>query len=104
MPRPERPPVGVSGVREAVKSADSRVALEAIRDALAEAIEAAAPNEVAALSKQLVDVLGRIESLPTKEASAVDDLAAKRAARKARPSHPSADGGQRRTGGDSPSG
>jgi hypothetical protein len=80
------------------------VALGAIRDALAQSIEDAMPNEVAALSKQLVDVLARIEALPVKEASAVDDLAAKRAARKARTPDASAKGGQRRTGGDGSSG
>lgn len=96
--------MGISGLREAVKAPDTREALEAIRDALAQSLEVAQANEVAPLSKQLVDVLGRLAALPVKEASTVDDLAAKRAARKARSSDASAAGGQRRTGGDGSSG
>jgi hypothetical protein len=97
---PERPVVATSGLREAVAGGDDRVALESVRDALAGSMEMAAPNEMAALSKQLVDVLARIAALPAQKVSAVDDIANQRARRKAVAPDSSSGGKQRRTGGD----
>lgn len=63
---------------------DLRASLEAVRDRLvAELGKPDSSSAVASLSKQLVDVLLKLDALPTKEASAVDDLAAKRARRRA---------------------
>lgn len=68
---------------EAIASGDRRLSLEAIRDRLVTEISRAQPREVAALSKLLVDVVRELDSLPSKEASVVDDLANARAARRA---------------------
>jgi len=64
-----------------VAAGDIRASLEALRDRLAAEIEEADGKELAPLAKQLSDVLHRIESLPRKEASRVDDLARRRADR-----------------------
>lgn len=95
---------------ETVKGGDLRASLEAIRDHLATELETGASckkcggvlsSPTAPLAKQLAEVVRQIDRLPTKEASAVDDLAAKRAARrKTRAPVASPDGGQRRTGSD----
>jgi hypothetical protein len=67
---------------EAVRSGDRRVSLEKMRNALAESLEAADGKEVAAISKELREVMRELEQIPTgKEVSTSDDLAAKRAAR-----------------------
>lgn len=76
---------------EAVATGDLRTSLEAIRDHLADELEqgcacvkcgGSVSSPTAAIAKQLADVIARIERLPTKEASAVDDLAAQRRRRK----------------------
>lgn len=69
---------------EVVAGGDRRRSLEVLRDVLALSIAAADPENVAALAKQLRDTLTEIAALPVaKEASAVDDLARQRAARRA---------------------
>lgn len=68
-------------VRDAVAKGDRRKALEALRDRLAGAIDEAADRDLAALSLRLVavmDELGRSEA----EGGSLDELAAKRAARR----------------------
>lgn len=63
---------------------DDRVAaLKQLRYRLAAAIEEAPPSAMAPLAKQLREVMVELESLaPKREASRLDDLAAKRAARR----------------------
>ena len=67
---------------------DYRVSLEALRAVLADRLRVAADDprrliHVAPISKQLSDVLARIESLPNAErASVSDDLRARRASRR----------------------
>ncbi len=61
-----------------------RDALEAIRDRLAAELEDAEGREVAALARELRATLLELEGLPSKrEESPVDDLAARRANRRA---------------------
>lgn len=61
-----------------------RSALEAIRDKLAGELEDAEGRDAAPLAKELRAVINEIEKLPGgKEVSAVDDLSARRAARRA---------------------
>lgn len=67
----------------AAGTGDRRAALEALRAHLAAAIEAADPEKIAPLAKQLRETVAEIEALPNaKEKSTSDDLAAKRAARR----------------------
>ncbi len=74
----------VEGLRGAVAGRDRRRALEALADVLAAAVVVAEVQNVAALSKQLADVMRELDELPAdKESSPVDDLAAKRSARRA---------------------
>lgn len=83
--------VGVPGTRgrggpdfgDEVASGDRRRGLLALRDRLAEAIEAAEPGQVAPLAKQLSDVLAQLDQLRVPEVSARDDLANRRVARRA---------------------
>lgn len=68
----------------ALDQPDRLAALEALRTVLAVAIVGAAPREVAALARQLRDTLREIEAAaPAPQVSAVDQLAAARAARQA---------------------
>jgi hypothetical protein len=63
----------------AIRSGDQRQALEAIRDRLAEGVMAADDRRLlhlAPLAKQLVDVLDKLEELPTPKADSVDDTRA----------------------------
>ncbi len=71
------------GFYESVTSGDLRKGLEALRDFLAERLENAEPKSVAPIAKQLADVMKELDSLPGEEASQVDDLAERRAARRA---------------------
>jgi hypothetical protein len=64
-----------------VRNGDHRLSLIAIRDKLAEELDEAFGRDSAVIAKQLAEVIREIESLPGKEASAVDDLAARRARR-----------------------
>lgn len=75
---------------EVVAEGDLRASLEALRDTLAAEIEAgtacvkcggSVSSPTASLAKQLADVLVGLEALPRREASAVDQLAKRRAAR-----------------------
>lgn len=67
----------------AVTSGDRGEALAALRDLLAVSLEETPPEKRAPLAKQLVDVLGQLDTLPAKEVSPSDDLRARRAARRA---------------------
>ena len=66
-----------------VASGDRRKALEAIRDRLAGEMKRAEGAAVAALSRQLTEVLGQLDAIKEPEVSARDDLARRRAARRA---------------------
>lgn len=93
----------MSDLLPVVQSGDRRAALEAIRDRLAAEIDAgeASPRDVAALSKQLAEIVREIDNLPAaKGASPVDDLASRRAARRAEAAAPkrAAAGDKRRSG------
>ncbi len=64
------------GLCEAVSGSDPRVALEAIRDLLAERLEGATDRQlvhVAPMAKQLVDVLDKLGEFTEPEADSVDD-------------------------------
>jgi hypothetical protein len=88
--------VSVVSVSEAAASGDRRRALEALRDRLAEEVERVSDegfcftckrgsSSVAPNAKLLADVLKQLDELPEVEGSSVvDDLAARRAERKAR--------------------
>ena len=70
------------GLTAAVSSGDRVEALTALRDTLAESIEAADPGQVAALARQLSLVLAELAELnPNTEGDIVDDLAARRVER-----------------------
>lgn len=69
---------------DAAGSGNRRQLLEAVRDRLAEELLAAEGRDVAALAKELRATVAELESLPGgKEVSPLDDLAARRAARRA---------------------
>ena len=95
--RPETHSVdSVDSVSEAAASGDRRRTLEALRDRLAEEVERVSDegfcfkckrgsSSVAPNAKLLADVLKQLDELPEVEGSSVvDDLAARRTARKAR--------------------
>lgn len=71
-------------VAEAAASGDRRRALEALRDALAEGVDAASDRHLihrAPLARQLADVLEQLSALPVpNEGTPLDDLARRRAA------------------------
>lgn len=70
-------------VSDAVRSGDRRASLTAIRDHLAARLETAPPRDVAAIARQLSDTIEQLENMPKeKGASIVDQLAAKREARR----------------------
>lgn len=72
-----------------VASGDRVASLRAIRDNLAANIEAAAPQYVAGLSKQLAEVMRELESIaPPNQKSALDEIAGQRDKRRARTSVP----------------
>ena len=60
-----------------------RAGLEAIRDHLAASLEVVDPDKTAVLAKQLAEVMRELESLSESKGSTVDQLARRRAARKA---------------------
>lgn len=64
-------------------SDDPGVALRALREVLVGRLGEAKPGESAALARQLADVMARIAGLPGEEKSDLDDLADRRAARRA---------------------
>ena len=56
---------------EAVRTGDRRTALVALRDAVAETIDAKdSARDIAALSKRLMEVMAEIDALPDPEAGA----------------------------------
>lgn len=68
---------------EEVASGDRRRALEAARDRVARELETAEGRDVAPLTRALVQVLDKLAALSTgEEQSTVDDLAARREARR----------------------
>jgi hypothetical protein len=66
-----------------VASGDRRRALVALRDRLVAAIEETEGFHVAPLAKQLADVLAQLDQLRVPEVSARDELARRRAERRA---------------------
>ena len=81
--------MATDGFSDPLTCGDYRASLEALRAVLADRLMVAADDprrliHVAPISKQLSDVLARIESLPNAErASVSDDLRARRASRRA---------------------
>lgn len=72
------------GFSEEVTSGDRRRALEALRSELAKRLPDASDREAAPLATQLRQVLSELDALNTgEEGDVVDDLAARRAARRA---------------------
>lgn len=68
---------------EVVRTGDRLRSLEVLRDHLAVTAESAPPQYVAALAKQLAAVMEEIATLrPPKEANAVDEIEARREARR----------------------
>ena len=71
-------------VEAAAQSGDQRRALEALRDRLARDLDLAPPQVSAQLAAQLRATLAELAALPAQETkSVVDDIAARRAARRA---------------------
>ena len=68
---------------EAVASGDRTAALTALADHLTGLLIDATPRDAAALARQLRDVLRDLDAQPREEASPVDDLATRRANRRA---------------------
>lgn len=67
-----------------IASGDHRRALEALRDKLAEELDSSTGRDAATIAKELRAVLDMLSKLPaTAEVSQVDQLAARRAARRA---------------------
>jgi hypothetical protein len=74
------------GLAATIGDGDFRRSLEAIRDKLAVELAAAEGRDAAPLAKELRAVIAQLEALPGgREGSKSDDLAAKRAARRAAP-------------------
>jgi hypothetical protein len=75
---------------QAAAGGDQRATLEALRNRLAADIDDCdSKRDLAALSKQMVDVLAAIAELPEgRETSAADEIAARRAARRPAPKRP----------------
>ena len=67
---------------QTVASGDRWASLTALRDLLASQLEDASPRDVAPLSRQLRDVMAELDSRPAQEVSPVDDLQARRSARR----------------------
>lgn len=67
---------------DACASGDHRAALEALRDQLAVAMEMADPNVVPQIAGRLQAVLSELAGLPASKGSELDDLLARRAARR----------------------
>ncbi|MGI5288040.1 hypothetical protein ACQEVF_32510 [Nonomuraea polychroma] len=75
-----------SELTAAVQSGDRREALEAIRDKLAAELRAADGRDAAVIAKELRATIAELEKLPGgREVSRVDELAARRADRRANP-------------------
>lgn len=71
----------MDSLQQIVEKGDRKDSLVALRDLLASSVVVADPQYVAALARQLRDVLAELESLIPPEKSAADDLKAKRDSR-----------------------
>jgi len=69
---------------DATASGDRRQALEALRHKLATELDSTSGHGTASLAKELANVLREIDQLPIAEGSKVDDLGARRTARRAK--------------------
>lgn len=91
---------GFGSLSATVSEGDTRSSLEALRDLIAETLDSCQVRhrsacdcecgppppraaDIAALSLRLADLLGRLDKLPAERRNAVDDLAARRKARRA---------------------
>lgn len=71
-------------VSAVIADGDRRASLEAIRDKLGRELEQAVGRDAATIAKELRAVIAELDALPGgKEASTVDELHARRAARRA---------------------
>jgi len=81
-PKPSAEPVSPKGLVEIVAGGDRRESLIALRDELARRM-VAADKDIAAIARQLTNILQAIAELPAPaERSTLDEIAAKRAARR----------------------
>jgi hypothetical protein len=72
-------------IAAAAETGDQAATLTSLRDRLAREIDQSdCARDIAALSRQLVDVMARIEAITKPKVSAVDQLAKKRANRQRR--------------------
>jgi hypothetical protein len=69
---------------DATASGDRRQALEALRHKLATELDSSSGHGTASLAKELRELLLQIDQLPVAEGSKVDDLGARRTARRAK--------------------
>lgn len=76
---------GSKGVLSAAKSGDRRATLVALRDKLAAEIEDIDPRYLAPLVRQMTDVMNALDTMPAEARSKVDELAKRRAVRRATP-------------------
>jgi len=76
-----------------LSSLDLRESLVGLRELLVSRIADAEPKETAPLARQLSDVLVRLDGLPGEEKSKLDDLAARRDARRSAIPDSAVDGG-----------
>ncbi|GAA2364778.1 hypothetical protein [Streptomyces carpaticus] len=72
-----------SKLAAAISSGDRRTALEAVRDKLATELGRADGRDAAAVARELRAVLDALDALPGGEVSTLDDLSARREARRA---------------------
>lgn len=81
---PARRPKPPASLAEVVRAGDRRASLESLRDWLAQQL-LTSERDQAALARQLTVVLRELDDLPVPaQESTVDDLASKRAARRAK--------------------
>lgn len=84
-PKPERPKLSSTRVvTKAASTGDRRATLEAMRQSLAAAMDDCETNVIAQIAGRLSAVMLELENLPVKEKSTSDDLAARRASRRAK--------------------
>jgi len=72
----------MSDLQKIVSDGNRWESLVALRDLLAEQLVVASPRDVAALSRQLRDVLTELDSRPVEKASPVDELTSRRRTRR----------------------
>lgn len=81
-PKPPVEPVSPKGLVDVVAAGDRRESLIALRDELARRL-VLADKDIAAIARQLTNILQAIAELPAPaERSTLDEIAAKRAARR----------------------